>query len=159
MLRFQRALPSEAPLLTNLALASKSHWPYSDAQLERWAPTLAVTPSEMTSCPTITARSGDTLVGFYQLRAASEETLRLEHFWLLPAFIGRGYGRAMLVNAAEKARKFGAGRLTIEADPHAEPFYLACGAVRVGDVPAPIEGADDRVLPVLELPLPLPEQP
>jgi GNAT superfamily N-acetyltransferase len=159
MLVFQRALASEAPLLTKLAFASKSYWPYSIAQLQSWAPTLEVTPSEMERYPTVGARSGDTVVGFYQLRAGSAGTMRLEHFWLLPAFMGRGFGRAMLANAAGRARELGAERLTIEADPHAEAFYLACGAVRVGNVPAPIEGTEDRVLPVLELPLPLPEPP
>ena len=159
MLVFQRALASEAPLLTELAFASKSHWPYSVAQLQRWAPALEVTPSEMAGCPTVTARLGDTVAGFYQLRSGAEGRMRLEHFWLLPAFMGRGFGQAMLANAAERARDLGAERLSIESDPHAEAFYLACGAVRVGEVAAPIEGADDRVLPVLELPLPLPEGP
>lgn len=159
MLVFQRALVSEAPFLTNLAFASKSHWPYSVTQLKHWAPTLEVTPLDMAGCPTVIARSGDTVVGFYQLRNGAEGTMRLEHFWLLPAFMGRGFGRAMLANAAERARDLGAERLSIESDPHAEAFYLACGAVRVGEVPAPIEGADDRVLPVLELLLPLPEGP
>jgi GNAT superfamily N-acetyltransferase len=159
MLVFQRALASEAPLLTSLAFASKSYWPYSIAQLQSWAPTLEVTPSEMASYPTMTARSGDTVVGFYQLRAGSAGPMRLEHFWLLPVFMGRGFGRTMLADAAERARDLGAERLSIESDPHAEAFYLACGAVRVGEVPAPIEGAADRVLPVLELPLSLPEGP
>ncbi|APG05826.1 hypothetical protein BJI69_19230 [Luteibacter rhizovicinus DSM 16549] len=157
VLVFQRALVSEAPLLTKLAFASKSHWPYPVAQLKRWAPALEVTPLEMAGCPTVIARSGDTVVGFYQLRSGVEGIMRLEHFWLLSAFMGRGFGRAMLANAAGRAGDLGAERLSIESDPYAEAFYLACGAVRVGEVPAPIEGADDRVLPVLELPLPLPE--
>lgn len=159
VLVFQDALASEAPLLTNLAFASKSHWPYPIAQLQSWAPALEVTPSEMAGCPTVTSRLGDTVAGFYQLRSGAEGTMRLEHFWVLPAFMGRGFGRAMLANAAERARDLGAERLGIESDPYAEAFYLACSAVRVGEVPAPIEGAADRVLPVLELALPLPEAP
>ena len=35
--------------------------------------------------------------------------------------------------------------LTIDADPNAELFYLAYGAIRTGTIAAPIEGVPDRV--------------
>jgi hypothetical protein len=37
--------------------------------------------------------------------------------------------------------------LRVDADPHAERFYLACGAVSIGTVAAPIAGQPDRVRP------------
>ena len=43
------------------------------------------------------------------------------------------------------------GTLHIDADPHAERFYLACGALRVGAVPAPLEGEPQRVRPQMAL--------
>jgi hypothetical protein len=38
---------------------------------------------------------------------------------------------------------------TIDSDPNAEPFYLACGAERTGAIPAPIAGQPARVRPQL----------
>jgi hypothetical protein len=45
----------------------------------------------------------------------------------------------------------GASGLLIDADPNAELFYIACGATRFGEIPAPITGQPDRVRPQLEL--------
>jgi hypothetical protein len=39
----------------------------------------------------------------------------------------------------------------IDADPHAEAFYRACGALRIGGVAAPIDGQPQRVRPQLVL--------
>jgi GNAT superfamily N-acetyltransferase len=146
-------------MLSDVAFASKSHWPYLPAQLLRWTSVLQVTPSEIARWPTVTAWLGDRLAGFYQLRPLLLDICTLEHFWLVPEFVGMGRGRFMLADATERARAAGAAVLRIESDPYAEAFYLACGAVRVTEVAAPIEGAEDRVLPILELALEQPRQP
>jgi len=39
----------------------------------------------------------------------------------------------------------------VVTDPHAEPFYLRLGARRVGEIAAPMPGAPERKLPLLEL--------
>jgi GNAT superfamily N-acetyltransferase len=153
MLSFQLALASDAALLSTLAFASKSHWLYSAAQLQRWTQALQVAPSDIVRWPTVTARLGETVVGFYQLRTGFGESSRLEHFWLLPEFMGKGFGRRMFADVVERARALKLASFIIESDPNAEMFYLACGARRVGEVPAPMEGAESRVLPLLEMPV------
>lgn len=153
MLAFEQARASEAAILSDLAFASKSYWPYSSDQLQRWASDLRVTSTGIERWPTMTARLDGALAGFYQLRRQADGAVRLEHFWLLPAFIGKGWGRSMLNDAVERARALRASRLYIESDPHAEAFYVACGAVRVGEIPAPIEGAEARTLPILTISL------
>jgi GNAT superfamily N-acetyltransferase len=150
MLDFRQALTSDAALLSQIALASKSYWPYSLAQLALWASTLRVSETEIDRWPTITAHLGEVVIGFYQLTFQKANPPRLEHFWLLPEYMGKGFGRRMFNDATRRVEALGAGSFTIEADPHAEAFYLACGAIRIGETPAPIEGAEHRVLPVLE---------
>jgi GNAT superfamily N-acetyltransferase len=152
-LEFRRALTSEASLLWKLALASKAHWPYSPSQLQRWMADLHVVAADIAIWPTVVALQGATLAGFYQLRMQPDRTCKLEHFWVAPEYIGKGVGRHMLANAVERASDIGAAVLVIESDPHAEGFYIARGARRTGDVPAPIEGAEGRVLPILEIAL------
>ena len=75
----------------------------------------------------------------------------LEHLWVHPDWLRRGIGRALLARAMEAAAEKGEAALLIDADPHAEAFYLAAGAQRVGAVAAPIAGQPDRVLPRLLL--------
>ena len=62
-----------------------------------------------------------------------------------------GIGRALLAHAVNTARFAGASSIIIDADPNAEPFYVACGAVRRGIVAAPVVGDPARVRPQLSL--------
>jgi GNAT superfamily N-acetyltransferase len=98
------------------------------------------------------AEAGGELAGF----AAADcpgGAWEIAHLWVRPRFGRQGVGRRLLNAVVEAAREAGARRLRIEADPHAERFYMDRGAVRVGVRPAPMPGAPDRTLPVLELAL------
>ena len=76
--------------------------------------------------------------------------MELEHFWVDPAHMGRGVGRALLEHAIATSRRLGATAIDISSDPNAEEFYLRFGACRVGEVSAPVDG-QPRSLPRLEL--------
>ena len=66
-----------------------------------------------------------------------------------PQLMDRGIGRALVAHALETAARGGASAVIVDADPNAEGFYLACGGVRCGEVPAPIPGEPGRVRPQL----------
>ena len=142
------AAESEAPILSDLAMRAKSHWGYSTETLERWRPELAVSPTEVRESPTFVAMVGAEIVGFYSLRT-SPTAWELDHLWVLPKFMHQGIGRALLAHALATAAGGGASEVTVDADPNAESFYLECGAVRRGHVPAPIPGQPKRVRPQL----------
>jgi GNAT superfamily N-acetyltransferase len=88
------------------------------------------------------------VVGFCSL-VPSERTWELDNLRVAPQFVHRGVGRALLAHALEVAFRGGASSVTVGADPNAESFYLSRGAVRCGEVPAPIQGQPDRVRPQL----------
>ena len=66
-----------------------------------------------------------------------------------PRHIRSGVGRALLAHAIAEARRRGAERLTILADPNAAGFYERNGAVRIGE--APSDAVPGRVLPLYEV--------
>ncbi len=76
-------------------------------------------------------------------------TLDLNKLFIDPRHIRGGVGRALLVHAIGAARRRGAERLTIRADPNAAGFYERSGAVRIGD--APSDAVPGRGLPLYEL--------
>lgn len=119
--------------------------------LEQWREVLTVTPQFVAGNETYLALEADEVVGFHALVAIAGG-MRLEHLWLLPRAMGRGFGRLLFTDAADRAAVLGATRLTIEADPNAEPFYLHLGAVRTGTMVGEIEGFR-RELPVLSFSL------
>ena len=70
--------------------------------------------------------------------------LDLNKLFIEPRHIRSGVGRALL-----EARRRGAGRLTILADPNAAAFYERAGAVRIGE--APSDAVPGRLLPLYEV--------
>ena len=119
--------------------------------MEQWRGQLTITPQFIAANETFAAVSNGRMIAFHALRKTAE-TFRLEHLWAPPEQIGHGIGRLLFTHAAERAAVRGAHRLTIEADPNAEPFYRRMGAVRVGVLSSEIDG-QPRELPLLALDL------
>ena len=149
-MQIRRAREGEAIALSAIAFESKAYWSYSAAQLATWRDELTVSPGEVSSRPTYVAVVEGRIAGFFMLAPATPNW-RLEHFWVSPSCMGHGVGRRLLSDAATVAAEGGAAAIAIDADPNAERFYTACGAAPVASLPAPIEGAPDRVRPQLLL--------
>jgi GNAT superfamily N-acetyltransferase len=107
-------------------------------------------PQTIAAWPTFAAESEGAVVGFMQLRPASDPW-ELVALWVHPAHVGQGIGRQLPRKAMSTASLAGKRRIHTDADPNALGFYLACGAQQVATVPAPTSTAPDRVRPQLEL--------
>lgn len=142
------AVEAEAATLSSVAMRAKAHWGYSLEALERWRSELAVSPTSVREMSTFVATVGSEVVGFYSL-CPSQESWELDNLWVLPEFMHQGIGHALLSHALATAARAGASEVVVDADPNAESFYLACGAIRRGEVPAPIPGQPNRVRPQL----------
>ena len=147
-MRVRRSAAHEAAVLSSIAMTSKAYWAYSSAQLADWRESLTITPNLISTSPTFVAEVDGQIVGFFVLLPATPDWV-LDHLWVIPSSMRMGVGRALLKQAVNVASAGGAQAIVIDSDPGAEIFYLACGAVRVGTVAAPIEGAADRVRPQL----------
>ena len=149
-MRIRRAHESEASVLSALAVEAKQLWGYSSDDMERWRPLLAICAHDIASKTTFVAEIENEVVGFYLLVPAAQ-AWQLEHLWVSPRFARQGIGRALLAHAANVASLAGASSINIDADPNAEPFYVACGGIRQGIVAAPIAGHPERFRPQLSL--------
>jgi ribosomal protein S18 acetylase RimI-like enzyme len=142
--------PEDAPALCRIARRAKAHWGYGPELLERWRGELSVTAESLRAAPTYVAEAAGAIAGFYQLSLDAMPPA-LEHLWVDPDRMGQGAGRALLRHAQDLLAARGSDELAIDADPHAEGFYLAMGAHRVAAVPAPVPGDAARVRPQLRL--------
>lgn len=145
-IEIRRAVPTDAERATELARRAKAHWGYPAEWLAAWHPHLAISGDDIERHPTFVAAVDNEVVGVCQLQESDQHAF-LEHVWVHPDAHGRGVGRALVEHARSNAR----GVIAIVADPHAERFYLRLGARRVGEVSAPMPGAPERKLPLLEL--------
>ena len=147
MVDIRPARKDEVGLLSELALRSKGHWGYDAAFLEACRAELIITPARIdTETVWLAVRAGE-VVGFSSLLVEGEDA-ELTDLFVDPDHIGSGVGRALWDRTVATSREMGADRIRIEADPHAEQWYLSRGAARVGV--APSGSIPGRMLPVLE---------
>jgi GNAT superfamily N-acetyltransferase len=138
------ARAAEAGILTDLALRSKAHWGYDAQFLEACRDELTVAANEVTRRRAMVADRDGHIVGFTTLEG-EPPTGVLGLMFVDPQAIGQGIGRLLFEHTIATGRDLGFTQLTIDADPNAEPFYRAMGAVRIGNVPS--GSIADRVLP------------
>ncbi|WP_405662396.1 GNAT family N-acetyltransferase [Streptomyces sp. NBC_01166] len=142
--------PGEAAALTGLALRSKAHWGYDEAFMAACRDELTVRPGDTAGGRVVVAEEDGRVLGFTTLAGEPPEGA-LTMMFVEPDTIGRGVGRLLFGHTMAHARRLGFVRLTIDADPNAEPFYTAMGAVRIGATPS--GSIPGRELPLLELAL------
>jgi GNAT superfamily N-acetyltransferase len=146
-LQLRAGRSDEARLLSDLALRSKGYWGYDQAFLDACRAELTLTPEQVERQRVTVAERDGRVVGFYALVGQPPDGV-LEQLFVEPDHIGSGIGRALWRHAVQVASRLGFQRLTLDADPGAEPFYLAMGARRCRLVPS---GAiPGRVIPQLE---------
>lgn len=140
----------DLPVLSALCMRSKAYWGYDDAFMAACREELTLSPQDLDHFAAVMAEidgrpAGVALVGW------DGPDAEIEKFFVDPAFMGRGVGRALFDWCTSTARAMHAPRLLIEADPQAAPFYEHMGAKAIGQVPsASIPG---RSLPHLALAL------
>jgi GNAT superfamily N-acetyltransferase len=82
---------------------------------------------------TFAAYYDDALAGYYELRQDDEDGVEIAYFGLLPEFVGRGLGGALLTSAIEEAWKMSPSRVWVHTcnRDHAQALanYQARGMV------------------------------
>jgi GNAT superfamily N-acetyltransferase len=145
---FRLARPDELEAITALAIRSKRYWGYSDEFIETLTPELTFRQADLDDERTRVEvlESDGELVAAIRLRRRTELAY-LEDLWIDPQAIGQGYGRISFERAAHIGREWGKGVMELEADPHAEPFYLHLGCQRVWM--SPVTSVPGRSVPLM----------
>jgi len=91
--------------------------PWSDEQWKEYA-----TAPEL---QTFAACYEDTLAGYYELRRDGKTGIEIAYFGLLPDFVGRGLGGALLTSAIEQAWRMSPSRVWVHTCNRDHPQALA----------------------------------
>lgn len=148
--RIRKAEPTDTERLSQLALESKAHWGYSSDFMAACVDELRVTVENLV-LDKFTYRvyeSNTEIIGFYAIERLTDKDAELEALFVKPKAIGTGIGRRLMTHAVQLAKSKGFTSLKIQSDPNAEKFYLASGAVLVGQQKS--ESIEGRYLPVLK---------
>lgn len=148
-----RAEPSQAEELTKLAYASKAHWNYPESWLTVWRErgVLEVSKAFIAEHPTFAGFCDEECVGFYSL-ILQEDKAVLEHLFVKPESIGKGFGRQLFEHALLTARELAVKRLELESDPNSQAFYEKMGMTKTGETKSDLLGVE-RCLPIMMMEL------
>jgi N-acetylglutamate synthase-like GNAT family acetyltransferase len=146
----RRALPGEAANLSALALRSKALWGYDAAFMEACRAPLTVDPEAIAKYPFYVLDEGGTITGFYGLSGAPPRG-EIEFLVVEPGRVRSGRGQRLARHFLALARSLGFEEMDVSADPLAEDFYVAMGAVRIAEVPS--DAIPNRLIPRLRFSL------
>ena len=140
---------NEASALTNIALEAKRYWGYPEHWIKHWESDLTISSDFIVDNHVYVAEDNGKIQGFYALIVTGEKA-ELDHMWVTPAAIGTGVGKALFLDAMERAAELKVNAVEISADPNAAGFYRRMGATQVGETDASFDGVT-RKLPRLKI--------
>ena len=143
------AAQTEASVLTKVALDAKRYWGYPEHWIKHWESDLTISSDFILDNHVYVAEEDGQIQGFYAL-IVSGDRAELDHMWVAPACIGTGVGKALFLDAMERAAALKVLAVEISADPNAAGFYRRMGATDVGETDASFDGVT-RKLPRLKI--------
>ena len=130
--------------LNVISVQSKKYWGYPDAWIEKWKEDLTINEQQFSQQSILVLEISEQIIGFCSI-IKNDLNYEILHLWILPVFIGKGYGKKLLEDAIQKYTKADKPIIVI-ADPNAESFYQKHGFITFDRVESFPKG---RFLPVM----------
>ena len=141
------ALPSDHLALTHITKCAKAYWGYSNEQMLAWDKELTIPPTYIKTHNVFKLLLNNAIIGYYAYEHRDIKIAHLENLFILPKFMGQGYGQLLLEDCINRVKTAGYSKLNLDSDPPAKGFYVKLGFSIVGHLPSSIEG---RFLPIME---------
>ena len=143
-MNIRRGRIEDLKILNEISVRSKRHWGYPESWIEEWKGELTITKESFAFMDVLVICEASDIFGFCAVSETSDH-YEIEHLWVLPEYIGKGYGRELLNKSLEMIAP-GRKDIIVTADPHAEDFYRKFGFKTVKSVESTSPG---RFLPVM----------
>lgn len=135
-------------ILTKITKESKAYWGFSEDILKEWEPLLTITKDYIQKNMVFKLVQNNKVIGYYSYFSIDEKTIKLDNLFILPDFIGKGFGKILMNDFLEKTAQSGINKITLDSEPNAENFYKNLGFKTIGQLKSSIK---DRFLPIMEL--------
>ena len=148
IMTIQKAIPGDHEILTQITKKSKACWGYSNEQIEDWSPFLTVTEEYIETNSVFNLMLDNQIIGYYSFFHESENSIKLDNLFVLPDFIGKGFGKLLMNDFLVRLQDLSVQKVVLNSEPNAESFYIKFGFVKIGQIETSIK---DRYLPIMEL--------
>lgn len=138
-------------LLTEISKLSKSYWGYSEEQILNWSDLLTISKEYLEKNNVFKLKHIDKTIGYYSYFYQTETTIILDNLFIIPEYIGKGFGKFLMHDFLNRVNDFKPKRILLDSEPNAERFYTKFGFAKISEMETSIK---NRFLPVMELKLP-----
>lgn len=119
--------------LNRIAYEQEAYWGYDSEFMEKFKVIYKITEDYIRINPTFVLVKENRIIGFYSLLVKDEE-IRLEFFYILPKYIGKGYSEKMQNHLIDYCKKVRIKSFCLVTSPQAKGFYEKMGAVKIDEV-------------------------
>ena len=133
MYHFRKAESSDSIALTELAIFSEAHWGYDKEFLDQFYDLYKVSEEYIENNPVYILYSDEENIGFFGL-LPSDDVAILEHLFISPRFIGKGFGKMIWDYMLQVCKKLEISEIEFVTSPQAKDFYLKQGASFIEEV-------------------------
>lgn len=143
-----KAETTDHELLTTITKMSKAYWGFSEDILKEWEHLLTITKDYIEKNKVYKLVHNNQIIGYYSYFSTDENTIKLDNIFILPEFIGKGFGKILMNDFLKNIKQIGINKVNLDAEPNAEKFYETFGFETIGQLESSIK---DRYLPIMEL--------
>lgn len=143
-----KASAADNEILTAITKMSKAYWGFTEDVLKEWSHLLTITKDYIEKNNVYKLVHDDQIIGYYSYFPTSEHAVKLDNIFILPEFIGQGFGRILMIDFLEKVKQSKINKINLDAEPKAEEFYKLFGFKTIGQLESSIK---DRFLPIMQL--------
>ncbi|MBE8727310.1 GNAT family N-acetyltransferase [Flavobacterium hungaricum] len=146
----EKAKLTDNEILTVITKKSKAYWGYSAEQMYKWDKNLTISQDYIEQHNVFKLIDNDLIVGYYSYIFENEKIVELDNLFILPEYIGRGFGKYLLVDFLNRMKEEKTEKVILNSEPNAENFYSKMGFVKIGEFETSIK---NRFMPIMEMKL------
>lgn len=121
-------------------MTSKRASGYSNDLMELWKSDLEVSHQYILDNKVVKVFDHKIFIGFFAIKLAENNIAEIDHLWLIPDKMKRGYGRLIFQYIFEYLKENGHRRATLIAEPNAKGFYEKMNGKVIGQFQSKVSG-------------------
>ena len=158
MTLIRQAKIHESHILSDISVKSKEYWNYPKQYFEIWKNELTITSEYIKDNDVFVSEKAGKIIGYYSIVELKnnikisdipiDKGLWLDHMFIVPEYIGLGFGKKMFNHLIERCEERRIVKLSILTDPNSKEFYEKMGCKYIREYSSTIE---DRTTPLVEM--------
>ncbi|SDT68668.1 Predicted N-acetyltransferase YhbS [Mucilaginibacter mallensis] len=149
-MKIERANINDNEILTEITKKSKAFWGYSEEQILKWNDDLTISKDYIESNNAFKLLNDNKVIGYYSYIIKEKEIARLDNLFVLPEYIGKGFGKYLVNDFLKLMRNLKIKKIILDSEPNATEFYLRIGFEKIGEFETSIK---NRFMPIMEMKL------